>query len=92
MWRCGQEELTEPYVERYFAELPGTAEVRSGWVLADPAECFFPATSLHRRPWPGPDALIARSDLDLSMRRRLVDRPTSSSAGWPIRAGLPAFQ
>ncbi len=42
MWRGGQDDLTRPYVERYFAELPATAEVRSGWVLALAAEAFFP--------------------------------------------------
>ena len=46
MWRAGQEELLAPYVERYFDELPGTAEVHSGWVLADVAEAFFPLSSL----------------------------------------------
>ena len=29
MWRPGQEELTAPYVERYFAELPGRRHVHS---------------------------------------------------------------
>ena len=36
MWRVGQELLTEPYVDRYFDELPGTVDVRQGWVLATP--------------------------------------------------------
>ena len=55
MWRGGQEQLTAPYVERYFADLPDTVEVRSGWVLAEAAEDFFPLTSLTRtRRSPGP--------------------------------------
>jgi aminopeptidase N len=45
-WRAGQEQVTDAYVERYFADLPGTVRVRSGWVLADAAEHFFPRTSL----------------------------------------------
>ena len=48
---CGaaaRRQLTEPYVERYFADLPETVKVRSGWVLADAAEDFFPRTSLTR--------------------------------------------
>ena len=41
-WRGGQQALTAAYVERYFADLPDTVKVRSGWVLADAAEHFFP--------------------------------------------------
>jgi aminopeptidase N len=72
-WRGAQSELTTPYVERYFADLPGTVHRRSGWVLADAAEHFFPRTSLTRETLGRAEALIADSDLDLSIRRRLVD-------------------
>jgi aminopeptidase N len=72
-WRGGQEELTEPYVERYFADLPDTVRKRSGWVLADAAEHFFPRTSTSRETLARCEALIADGDLDLSIRRRLVD-------------------
>jgi aminopeptidase N len=72
-WRAGQEALTDPYVERYFADVPETVRVRSGWVLADAAEHFFPRTSLTRETLARAEALIADGDLDLSIRRRLVD-------------------
>jgi aminopeptidase N len=72
-WRVGQEELTAPYVERYFAELPDTVRVRSGWVLADAAEHFFPRTSVTAETLARAEALVADGDLDLSIRRRLVD-------------------
>ncbi|CUR60087.1 Membrane alanyl aminopeptidase, Metallo peptidase, MEROPS family M01 [metagenome] len=74
MWRPGQEELTAPYVERYFEELPGAAKVFSGWVLADLAQWFFPATSLQPETLALADGLIERSDLDLSLRRRVTDQ------------------
>ncbi|MEN8705385.1 MAG: aminopeptidase N [Nocardioides marinisabuli] len=73
MWRAGQDELLAPYVARYFDELPGTAEVHSGWVLADVAEAFFPLTSLDDATLERARALIARPDLDSSLRRRVVD-------------------
>ena len=73
MWRAGQEELLAPYVERYFDELPGTAEVHSGWVLADVAEAFFPLSSLDETTVRRAHALLAREDLDSSLRRRVVD-------------------
>ena len=61
------------YVERYFDELPGTAEVHSGWVLADVAEAFFPLSSLDETTVRRAHALLAREDLDSSLRRRVVD-------------------
>src|SRR5262249_44214612 len=57
----------------YFADLPHTPEVRSGWVLADATEHFFPRTSLARDTLAQAEALIADGDLHLSIRRRLVD-------------------
>ena len=73
LWRGGQEELTEPYVDRYFSDLPGTAEVRSGWVLADAAAAFFPTTSITRETLDKALALAADPDLDRPIRRRLLD-------------------
>jgi aminopeptidase N len=74
MWRVGQEELTAPYVARYFEELPGTVSVRSGWLLADAAESFFPLTALDDDTLARARALIGREDLEPSLRRQVVDR------------------
>ena len=69
--------------------LPGTVEVRSGWVLADAAEDFFPLTSVTR----GDPRRAARADrrrgLDLSIRRRLVDQADELRATARRPAGLP---
>ncbi len=73
MWRSGQEELTSGYVERYFAELPGTVEVRSGWILADAARDFFPRLSVSQTTVERGHALAGQESLDLSLRRALVD-------------------
>ena len=74
MWRVGQEELTEEYAERYFTELPDTVDVRSGWLLADAAEAFFPITSLTDKTLARARALIDLEGLDLSLRRQVIDR------------------
>lgn len=73
MWRSGQEHLTAAYVDRYFAELPHAAEHFSGWVLADVAEWFFPATSLDRDTLAKAEALSQDDSLDPSLRRRVGD-------------------
>ncbi|HEY0890504.1 MAG TPA: aminopeptidase N [Nocardioides sp.] len=74
LWRSGQPELAAPYVERYFAELPGTAKVRSGWVLADAADWFFPSSSIEQATLERAEALLSDESLDASIRRRLADR------------------
>ncbi|WP_017936321.1 aminopeptidase N [Nocardioides sp. Iso805N] len=72
LWR-GPDELTAPYVERYFAEVPDTVKVRSGWVLATAAEAFFPAGSVQDATLARAHATIDLPGLDLPLRRVLVD-------------------
>ena len=67
-----QNEFTEPYVRRYFAEMPETAAFRTGWALGRTAMLAFPV-----------DAAVAgvalaeqtlkRPDLAAPIRRSLVD-------------------
>jgi aminopeptidase N len=88
-WRGSQQGLTEPYVERYFADLPDTVKVRSGWVLADAAEHFFPRTSVTRETLARAEALISDGDLDLSIRRRLVDEADTLSRKLAVLRAYP---
>ena len=74
MWRGGQEELLEEYVERYFVDLPATVGVRSGWVLAETADFFYPVTSLTEETLARTRALATDETIDLSIRRRLSDQ------------------
>ena len=89
MWRGGQEQLTAPYVERYFAELPAAATVRSGWVLADATEFFFPVTSLTQETLDRALRLAADPALDLSIRRRLGDAADDLARKLAIRSAFP---
>ncbi len=73
LWQPGQEELTTPYVDRYFAELPAAPRVHSGWVLGDVTESFFPMTSLTEDTVARATELADRDGLDLTIRRKLVD-------------------
>ncbi|WP_067441838.1 aminopeptidase N [Nocardioides jensenii] len=73
LWRDGQQELTAPYVDRYLAELPGAAAVHSGWVLGDVTKYFFPLTALSSETLGQADVLLERADLDLTVRRNLID-------------------
>ena len=88
LWRGGQESVTEPYVDRYFADLPETVQVRSGWMLADAAQYFFPRTSLDEETLDKAQALVADGSMDLSLRRRLADEADTSSGCSP--SGAPS--
>ncbi|GAA1772678.1 aminopeptidase N [Nocardioides hankookensis] len=89
MWRDGQEELTASYVDRYFDELPYTVQVRSGWVLADATEFFFPVTSLSESTLERAELLAADDTLALSVRRRLSDCADDLARKLAIRKAYP---
>ncbi|MFT4082822.1 MAG: aminopeptidase N [Nocardioides sp.] len=75
MWAGGPAvaDLVAPYVDRYFTELPGTVGARSGWVLADAAEAFFPAVRPSADVLAQARRLATAETLDPSLRRRLID-------------------
>ncbi len=90
LWRGGQEDVTAPYVERYFADLPATVDVRSGWVLADATEYFFPRDLAHARTrwrapgrWPPTRTSTCRSGAGWSTRP--TTWPASSRSRRPSR-------
>ncbi|MFN8196191.1 MAG: aminopeptidase N [Nocardioidaceae bacterium] len=74
LWRPRQRGLTDPYAGRYFAEVAGTAAVRSGWVLAESAGDFFPITCLTESTVAAARALVTDTTIDAGIRRQLVDR------------------
>ncbi|WP_246003974.1 aminopeptidase N [Nocardioides marmoriginsengisoli] len=81
-WASGQDELLMPYVDRYLAEVKGTTAVRSGWGLADGALFFYPITMAGPDLLAGTEQLIGDPELNLSIRRVLVD------AGDEVRSRL----
>ncbi len=85
MWLPGQEELTAPYVDRYFAEVPGLVKVHSGWLLADAARVFFPRLSLKQATVDAAERVLADASLDLSLRRALVDEADDLSRYLRVR-------
>jgi aminopeptidase N len=90
MWRGGQERLTAPYVDRYFADLPATAAVRSGWVLALAAEAFYPLSHADEHTLGLAEALLANPDvLSPSVRKRVVDMADETARRIAIRAAFP---
>jgi len=89
MWRGGQESLTEEYAERYFAELPGTAETHSGWVLGVATEVFFPTTAVRPAILDRARAVLDLPELDHTVRRRLSDCADDLRRRLAIREAFP---
>jgi aminopeptidase N len=85
MWQPGQEEVTAPYVDRYFAEVAGTASIRSGWTLAEGARGFYPTLSLRQSTVDAAEEVLADVDLDPSLRRVLVDSTDDLRRGLRVR-------
>jgi aminopeptidase N len=87
----GQEEVTQPYVERYFAEVGATAEFRHGWALGRTALQAFPRLAVSEETVRLAEATL-RTDLADALRRELVDsldqlrRALTSLRRWPPAA------
>jgi aminopeptidase N len=89
LWHGAQPDLTAPYVERYFAELPATTQVRSGWVLALAAEAFFPRTSVDHDTLDRSRSLLDSGLLEPAVRRRVTDLTDVLARRLAVRAAYP---
>ncbi|MDQ4085562.1 MAG: aminopeptidase N [Actinomycetota bacterium] len=72
-WAPEQATLTRPYVERYFAEIPATAALRSGWVVSETAKLAYPVYAVDETTL-GLAEETLRGDLDPGVRRAVADR------------------
>ena len=71
-WAVGQEELTAPYVARYFAEIGRTAAFREGWALGQVATQAFPRTAADEQTLRLADEAL-RTDLAAQVARAVTD-------------------
>ena len=71
-WDAGQDELTAPYVARYFAEIGATAQFRQGWALGQVATQAFPRTAANRAALDLADAALG-TDVAAQVHRALTD-------------------
>jgi aminopeptidase N len=73
MWQPGQDDLLGPYVDRYFADVAATGEVRAGWALAATGQFFYPITALSADTVAATERTVADPGIDPGLRRRLAD-------------------
>lgn len=68
-----QAELTEPFVQRFFAGINSTAAFRRGWSLSRLALQAFPASASSRATLELAEETLATEDLDPRLRRPLLE-------------------
>jgi aminopeptidase N len=72
-WQPEQLALTEPYVERYFAEMPAMMRVRSGFSAERVALLAYPGVVVEPRTAELAGELLARPGLPAILRRVVTD-------------------
>ncbi|MEU8190958.1 ERAP1-like C-terminal domain-containing protein, partial [Micromonospora carbonacea] len=72
-WQPEQAELTRPYVERYFADMPAAARRRTPWVADQVAADAYPCYAVAQPTRELAAALLARDDLTPGLRRVVTD-------------------
>lgn len=72
-WLPEQAELTASYVERYFADMPEAARLRTPWTAERVASLAFPRYAVAQPTREAAEALLARDDLTPGLRRAVTD-------------------
>ncbi|GAB3923546.1 aminopeptidase N [Kribbella albertanoniae] len=85
-WHPAQRELTAPYVERYFAEIPGAEKLRSGWVAASSASRSFPRFEIEEEIVARSADLVADDSVAAGIRRSVGDRADDVQRALAVRA------
>ncbi|BCB79385.1 aminopeptidase N [Phytohabitans flavus] len=72
-WQPEQADLTESYVDRYFADMPAAARLRTPWVADRVAKSAFPRYAVAASTREAAATLLARDDLEPGLRRVVID-------------------
>ena len=73
-WQPEQAAVTEPYVPRYFAEMPAMMQIRSGMSAERVAAAAYPRYAVHPQTRRFAADLLATPDLDAILRRTVMDQ------------------
>jgi aminopeptidase N len=72
-WQPEQLELTEPYVQRFFAAMPDAAKLRGDYVLAELIRFLYPRYAASPDTVELATELMSRGDISLPLRRKVAD-------------------
>jgi aminopeptidase N len=85
-WWPDQDELLTPYVQRYFDEMPATAALRSGMVVAQTASLAFPKYAVSARTLELAEGSLSDDGLGPGLRRSVADRVDDLRQALAVRA------
>ncbi|MER7444728.1 aminopeptidase N [Micromonospora avicenniae] len=89
-WQPEQAELTSPYVDRYFADMPATARLRTPWTADRVAGLAFPRYAVAQPTREAAAALLARNDLTPGLRRVVTDADDDLRRALIVRTAVAA--
>jgi aminopeptidase N len=72
-WQPGQDRLTDPFVERYFEEIPRTSDLRSGWIVGETARVVYPRYAVRADTADLADRLVDDLSISAHVRRSVSD-------------------
>jgi len=87
-WAPEHRDLTRPYADRYFDEVPATALFRTGWVVSETVRLAYPVYEVA-------DSTVARAELALDgdlaagVRRAIADRTHDLRRALAVRRRYP---
>lgn len=88
-WQPEQAELTEPYVERFFAEMPGAARLRGDMVLDLLLRSLYPRYAATQATLSLAERMLARDDVPPTLLRRAADYTDDLRRVVEARAAAP---
>ena len=88
-WHPAQLDVTGSYVDRYFAEIAGTAKLRTGWVVNYAATLAFPRTFVEESVVAKAEALVADDGVGSGIRRAVSDAADDLRRILAVRRAFP---
>ena len=89
-WGPADRSLVEPYVERYFADVPPMREWLGEDALARVAAMTYPSRFVSDETLELSRATLARTDIDQGVRRSIVDAQSELEEALASRRAFPA--
>jgi aminopeptidase N len=89
-WHPSQLEITAPFVDRYFAEIGGTAALRSGVAVSLSTQRAFPRFAVEERVVGLADQLASDEKVAPGIRRVVADMADDLRRAVAVRAAFPA--
>ncbi len=88
-WAPEQQELTAPYVARYFEEIPASTGLRTGWVVGEMSRLAYPRYAVSDETVDLAEAAMGQ-DLATGLRRSIADQTDDLRRALAVRRRFSA--